>query len=102
MTKTWRIKGWDSTTLIVDRQMPGYLSEKEIATTLQRLVSRHLSDEDIIDASLRRGDSRYRPLLERVGGGAPIAYGENPHYTADLVDGKGCPRAQQAISDTNA
>ena len=86
MAKVWRIKGWNDTELIFDQPMPGRLSEKAIAAILQRLACRHLSGEEIIDASRRPRDPGYRPLLERVGSGAPMTYGDNPFYTADFVD----------------
>ena len=86
MAKVWQIRGWDGTDAIFECEMPGQMSEPEISVTLQRLVSRHLSEREVVSASLRKNASGYVPLLERVGRGPPIAYGENPYYTADFKD----------------
>ena len=78
----WHIEGRDSTKLIFERDVPGNMSEGEIETILQRLVARHLPPDEIVDASLRKGVRDKSPLLERIGRGAPIHFGENPYYTA--------------------
>ncbi|MDP2620299.1 MAG: hypothetical protein Q8P46_08990 [Hyphomicrobiales bacterium] len=86
MVKVWRVQGFNSSEKIFERDMPGDLSEAEISTVLQRLVCRHLSPDEIIRASLRKGDPDYIVHLERMGTGRPIEFGYDPHYTAELKE----------------
>ena len=83
MAKVWHIEGRSGSTVIFERDLPGNMSEREIEATLQRLVARHLSADEVVSASLRKNARDYSRLLERVGRGTPICYGENPHYIAD-------------------
>jgi hypothetical protein len=83
----WKITGYDSTTPIYDGEAPSILTEEEIATMLQRLVARHLSEAEVVAASLRKNLSGYAPLLEciidRTGEkGVAVTVGSNPHYIA--------------------
>ena len=82
MATVWHIEGFDGGALIFESDMPGNMSLSEIETTLQRLVARHLSPDEIVSASLRKHAPGHSPLLERVGKGAPVCYGENPYYIA--------------------
>ncbi len=82
MPKKWRIKKYDGMDLLGEWSVSGRLSEKEICSMLRRLVSRNLSDDEIIGSSLRKNDSGYLPLLEQVGRGNPICFGDGIHYTA--------------------
>ena len=86
MEKVWRIRGWDGEDVIFECEMPGQMSETEISVTLQLLASRHLSERQVVNASLRKNILGYVRLLQRVGKGPPITYGENPYYTADFKD----------------
>jgi hypothetical protein len=82
----WHIEGWDSTKLIFERDVPGNMSEGEIETILQRLVARHLTPDEIVDASLRKNAHNRSSLLDRIGQGRPIHFGENPYYVANRND----------------
>jgi len=86
MAKVWKIRGWDGDKLIFEREVAGNLSEPEVSTMLQRLACRHLSDAEIIRASLRKNDPDYAGLLERVGTRNPICYGHSLQFTAELKD----------------
>lgn len=86
MPSIWKIKKWDGLDIVQEWSASGSLSEPEICTMLQRLASQNLSDEEVIDASLRKNDPKYVPHLERVGRGKPISYGGGIHYTAELED----------------
>ena len=83
MAKIWQIRGFDGANQIFEGEMPGQMTESEISTTLQRLAARHLSEAEIVSASLRKRAPSYVPLLERIGRGSPICYGQNPYFTAD-------------------
>jgi hypothetical protein len=50
----WLIEGYKSTTRTYVAIPPANLSNGEITTILQRLLSRHLSEDEIIGASLRK------------------------------------------------
>jgi hypothetical protein len=83
----WKIAGYDSTTQIYEGEVPGILTEGEIATTLQRLAARHLSPGEVVAASLRKNLKGYAPLLEcnidRAGKkGTSVMVGDDPHYIA--------------------
>ncbi len=58
------------------------LTAPEIHVMLQRLASRYLTDDEVIDSSVRRNHSGYRPLLEPIG--RDIHYGEGIYYIADI------------------
>ncbi len=86
MAKVWQIRGMDGQNVMFECEMPGQMSESEISVTLQRLVACNLTESEVVSASLRKGSSGYSPLLERVGRGRPISYGDYPQYSADLKD----------------
>ena len=65
----WKIQGIHSTTVVFKGELPGGYSNGEITTILQRLACRHLTDEEIISASLRKG--RRTSLLEAKTAGPP-------------------------------
>ena len=78
----WIIRRYDSDDERIIAELPGHFGEKEIAILLQRLVCMHLDENEVIAASLRRGAKGRSPLLDRIGHGAPMQYGENPYFTA--------------------
>ena len=86
MPRIWIIKKYDGDRLEQEWSASGALSEPEIRTMLQRLVSRNLSDAEVIDASLRKNDPKFVEHLAPVGRGNPIHYGEGIYYTAELED----------------
>jgi len=87
MPKSWRITAWDGLAPTRTFDVPGYLSEPEIEAVLQRLVSRNLTEDEVIHSSLRKNDADYASHLERVGRGFPVAYGHgNLHYTGEIVE----------------
>jgi hypothetical protein len=83
----WRITALDGLAAVRTFEMPGHLSEPEIETVLQRLVSRSLSEAEIVRSSLRKNDRNYISHLERVGKGVPLSYGHGDlHWTAEIVE----------------
>jgi hypothetical protein len=58
----WRIEGIEGTTTFYEAVLPGNLNDDEITTIIQRLASRHLTEDEIIGASLRK--NRRTALLE--------------------------------------
>lgn len=83
----WVIKKYDGLSeAAIIGQLPGNIKEKEVHSILQRLVCRDLEESEVISASLRRNSIGRRALLDRVGNGTPITYGENPFYTAEFRD----------------
>ena len=81
----WIIRGYDSTAIIFEERVPMYLmSKRQISEVLRRLVSRQLSEREILAASKNRGcnsllevqeDSKTKRLL--------LSCGSNPFYTAE-------------------
>ncbi|SEH49649.1 hypothetical protein SAMN04244559_02634 [Magnetospirillum fulvum] len=84
MAGAWKIRKYDGLDQKGEWSISGALSEDEVCTLLQRLVSQNLSEDEIIGASLRRNDPRYFTLLERIGKGSPISFGHGVHYTAQF------------------
>ena len=61
----WRINGYDGTHLIYKRIIPlGLFSEKRIIALLQRLASRHLDCDEIVNSTCSKRNRAYTPLLE--------------------------------------
>ncbi len=56
MPGVWKIRKLDGLDIVQEWSVSGALTEPEIHTMLQRLVSQNLSDGEIIDASLRKND----------------------------------------------
>ena len=87
--RVWRIEGFDGTELIFEKEIPLHLlSDGQIEEVLRRLVSRHLSENEIVGASLNRKAKRTSLLDVRRSAQPPllISCGENPHYIARVVD----------------
>lgn len=88
IAKFWRVQGYDSQTLIFERLLPyGALSENQVINLMQRLLSKHLDDDDLVAASMRRNSNQYMPTLEPhrdygPGRRSTIMIGQNPHFVA--------------------
>jgi len=85
----WRIEGFDGTDLIFETEVPSHLlSDRQVEELLRRLVSRHLSENEVVSASVNRKAKR-TPLLDVTRSVQPpimISCGANPHYIARVVD----------------
>ncbi len=89
--QVWNIRGYDGDERKFERTIvAGALSEPEMVALLQRLVSRHLSDDEVVSASLRKNAKGYVPHLEvrPINRGAPglMTTGGGHHYTATIKD----------------
>lgn len=87
--RIWRIEGFDGTELIFEREVPLHLlSGKQIEEVLRRLASRHLSENEIVGASLNLKAKRISLLAVRRSARPPllISCGEDPHYIARVAD----------------
>ena len=82
MRAVWRIEGSDG----FYADLPGSLYPVEVTRVLQRLTCHHISRDEIVNASRRKGSVGYSPLLERIGFGEPIHFGEDPFYTACRIE----------------
>lgn len=85
----WRIEGFDGTELVFETSVPlHHLSQKQVEEVLRRLTCRHLSENEIVEASLNRRAKRTMLLDIRRDAQTPLVMscGENPHYVARLVD----------------
>ncbi|TAM80882.1 MAG: hypothetical protein EPN47_13430 [Acidobacteria bacterium] len=89
----WRIRGYDSTTLIFDETASlGDFNESRIQLLLQVLAAKEgLSYREIVGALARRGASISNDLLSvRKDFSQPTwMCGSNPHFTATVVDESG-------------
>ena len=87
----WKIRGSDGDKPFFEADIAaGAMSEKEMTTLLQRLVSRHLTGEEVVSGSLRSNAKGYLPCLEvrPNRGGTPGLWttGSGHHYIAIIVD----------------
>jgi hypothetical protein len=64
----WLIEGQDGTTTFFRRRLPGNLSESEIKAIVQRLACRHLTADEVVSASRRKG---YRTTHLETGRDSP-------------------------------
>jgi hypothetical protein len=89
---TWRIAGYDGTTPIFEATVPGHLAPMELTKLLQRLASKHLSEADIVAASLRKNSKGYSPVLEpqieALQSRCLVTVGNNPFYVASKQHGE--------------
>jgi hypothetical protein len=74
----WRITKWDGECEVSGWEISGRVNEPQVCTLLERLVSKSLGEREIIEVTEGK-----TTLLSRIGTGLPIAYGSNPHFTAD-------------------
>lgn len=87
--QVWHIKGFDGTELVYETKVALHLfSDRQIEELLRRLVSRNLSEEEVVEASLNRKDRRTAVLEVSRSAQLPriISCGENPHYSARVVE----------------
>ncbi len=89
----WKIRGCDGGKRIFERTIPyGCLSDREVTELLKRLASRHLSDDEVVDASLRKNAKGHISHLEvrPNRGGTPglMTTGSGHHYIAVVEDVK--------------
>jgi hypothetical protein len=80
------IVGYKSTQKIYETDLPiGSLSESEMVVLLQRLTCRHLSEDEIVEASLRKSSKRHNPIpleieKESTAERFSMSVGRNPYY----------------------
>jgi hypothetical protein len=81
----WRITGYLGDKSIYERAVrKGALSQKAMIALLQRLASRHLSEDEVVSSSLKKDDRDYCSALEIRSGGrdALMTTGSGHYYTA--------------------
>ena len=88
----WRICGYDGIEPLFERTIAaGSMTNQEMTTLLQRLASRHLSDDEIVSASMRTNANGYAPhlevLLNHQGSPGLMVSGGRYSYIASIVDG---------------
>jgi hypothetical protein len=91
MAKVWQIRGYDGDNPTFERELPfGSVTDLEMETILQRLQARHLTDDEIVSASLRKNMAGYRhdfEIQQNIGGGlALMTNGSGWLYTARPVE----------------
>lgn len=88
--KVWKIEGYHGTTKIYERELQiGYFSEKQIQDVLKALAAKAgLGFDEIIGAYARRRTKGANDLLsvQREGLYPKFSCGENPYFTARIVD----------------
>jgi hypothetical protein len=89
--RCWRIRGYDSLSLILDQSVPtGQMTEGNMKELLRALVAKDLLPHELIGAYAKRGASVSNTLLEiqkesQLEKRRTIyTCGNNPFYTADV------------------
>ena len=86
----WKITGYLGDKSIYERVVRrGALSQKAMVTLLQRLASRHLSEDEVVSSSLKKDDRDYCSALEirrNCSGRDALMTTGSGHYYAALVE----------------
>jgi len=85
----WRIEGFDGLKNLFATKVPAHLfSENQMEELLRRLVSKHLTEIEIVNASKNRKKERNNLLDVCRSQRSPftISCGTNPHYLAKIVN----------------
>jgi hypothetical protein len=84
----WVTRGYEGAERTFERHIPvGHLSEKEVEMLLKRLAARHLTEDEIVDSSLRKNAAGYAPHLEvHSGRDGMSTIGTDFHYIAVVRD----------------
>ncbi len=91
MANVWKIRGFDGLQIVFERTIAqNSLSDAEAIAMLQRLQARHLSDREIVSASLRQGTAGYRHDFEvqknHEGSYGFITTNAGQHYAATIEE----------------
>ncbi|UHS60601.1 hypothetical protein HRR99_03235 [Agrobacterium vaccinii] len=78
----WIITKYDGLEPVSSWSLPGGLDDTEIEEIMRRLVATELNPNEVISASLPKGDPERAGHFDRIGNQRPIAFGNNPHYMA--------------------
>lgn len=65
-------------------ELPDSMSEREVEEVLRRLVCIRLNEEEVLASSLDARHPNRRVLLDRIGSGPEIQFGDNPFFIARL------------------
>ena len=88
--RIWKITGYLGDKSIYERVVRrGALSQKAMVTLLQRLASRHLSEDEVVSSSLKKDDRDYCSALEirrNYGGRDALMTTGSGHYYTALVE----------------
>ena len=86
----WKITGYLGDKSIYERVVrKGALSQKAMVALLQRLASRHLSEDEVVSSSLKKDDRDYCSALEirsNYGGRDALMTTGSGHYYTALVE----------------
>ena len=88
----WRVVGYDDVRPFYQKILPAMdLSDIQMILLLQRLVSRHLTDDEIVACSRKSGTVGYSPFLNPLIGSRAnlaerfvISVGGKTHYKASI------------------
>jgi hypothetical protein len=85
--RSWLVTGYDSTETIYEQRFPlSAFSEKQMICFLQRLVSKHLTYDEIASLSRKRKSKEslgeYEPNIEGTIDHYTVSVGSNPYFIA--------------------
>lgn len=90
MTKKWKITGYNGAKVLFEQLVPvSNFSESEMETLLQRLTARHLTEQEVVGASLRKNATGYRPDFEirkNSGGRYGLMTNDSAWYYTALIE----------------
>jgi hypothetical protein len=83
----WRVKTYKGAEKTDEAVLRGQLSETEVRALLQKLVARHLDEDEIRSASQRKGTDFKRSDFEIHRDGKRLyTNGTDVHYVAEFFD----------------
>jgi hypothetical protein len=92
--KRWIVMGYHGTDPFFDATLPENVwTEPRVGELLRRLLSKYLSESDIVNASRAPRDPYYSPVLKVHSSGSSaggprrtLTVGEDPHFVAGLFE----------------
>ena len=90
-SRTWNVVGWSGTKKIFEQTFRhSEFSDKQMKLLLQRLLCRRMSDQEIVNATIRRRKGEGYGFLEvqseRTSDRFIMSVGDTPHFTAVILD----------------
>nr|WP_319948218.1 hypothetical protein [uncultured Shimia sp.] len=89
--RTWSVVGWNGTKKIYEQTFRhSEFSDKQMKLLLQRLLCRRMSEQEIVNATMRRRRGEGYGVLEvqseRTSDRFIMSVGDTPHFTAVVLD----------------
>lgn len=90
-SRAWSVVGWNGTKKIYEQTFRhSEFTDKQMKLLLQRLLCRQMSEQEIVNATMRRRKGEGHGVLEvqseRTSDRFIMSVGDTPHFTAVVLD----------------